>query len=117
MAVDEVEFRFGTIYANKNVPHEKIPVKKTSVMHTSHQEAKPSIDGKQLIPLQLSLDSKIEKTCTFYNAFCDKELPFQETKNPLLCGNERTHSGDTSLSQLEEILKFSDTWSSPPRSR
>ena len=97
-AVDKVERRFGIIYTNEDVPHEKIPVTKASVMHTSHKEAKSPIDGKQLMLLQLSLDSKIKKTGTVYNTLSDKELMLQEAKNPLLSSNEGTHSGEASFS-------------------
>jgi hypothetical protein len=46
VAVDEVKGRFGTIYANEDVSHEKIPVKKSSVMHTPHKVAKSPVDRK-----------------------------------------------------------------------
>ena len=114
VAVDEVKRRFGTIYANEDVPHEKIPMKKASVMHASHKVAKSPIDGKQLILIQFSLDSKIEKTVTVYNALGDKELPLQEAKDPILCGDKGTHSGEALFSQLEEIMKFPDAWSVSP---
>jgi hypothetical protein len=46
VAVDEVKGRFGTIYANEDVSHEKISVKKSSVMHTPHKVAKSPVDRK-----------------------------------------------------------------------
>jgi hypothetical protein len=116
VAVDEVKGRFGTIYANEDIPHEKISVKKTGVMHTSHKVSKSPIDGKQLILIQLFLDSKIEKTVTVCNTLGDKELSLQEPKDTILCGNKGTHSGKASFPQLEEIIKFPDPWSASPGS-
>jgi hypothetical protein len=86
-------------------------------MHTSHKVAQSPIDGKQLILFQPFLDSKIEKTGTVYYTLGDKELPLQEAKDPILCGDEGTHSGEASFSQLEEIMKFPDAWSASPGSR
>jgi len=116
VAVDEVKRWFGTIYANEDVPQEKIPVKKASVMHTPHKISKSPVDGKQLILIQLFLDSKIEKTVTVCNTLCDKELPLQEAKATILCGDKGTHSGEASFSQLEEIIKFPNSWSASPGS-
>ena len=117
VAVDEVKRRFGTSATNEDVPHEKIPVTKASVMHASYKVAQSPIDGKQLILFQLFLDSKIKKTVTVYNTLSDKELVFQEAKDPILCGDEGTHSGEAPFSQLKEIMKFPDAWSASPGSR
>jgi hypothetical protein len=116
VAVDEVKRRFGSISINEDIPHEKIPVTKACVMHTSYKVAQPPIDGEQLILFQLSLDSKIKKTVTVYNTLGDKELTLQEAKDPILCGDEGTHSGEPSFSQLEKIMKFPDAWSTSPGS-
>jgi hypothetical protein len=117
VAVDEVKRRFSTISTNEDVPHEKIPVTKASVMHASYKVAQSPVDGKQLILFQLFLDSKIKKTVTVYNTLSDKELVFQEAKDPILCGDEGTHSGEAPFSQLEEIMKFPDARSASPGSR
>jgi hypothetical protein len=117
VAVDEVKRGFGTISTNEDVPHEKIPVTKACVMHTSHKAAQSPIDGKQLIMFQAFLDSKIKKTLTVYNTLGDKELSFQKAKDPILCGDEGTHSGEASFSQLEKIMKFPDARRSTPGAR
>jgi hypothetical protein len=70
-----------------------------------------------LILVKLFLDSKIEKTVTVYNAFCDKELSLQEAEDAILCGDKGTHSGEASFSQLVEIIKLPDAWSASPGSR
>ena len=44
-------------------------------MHTTHKVTKSPIDEQQLSLLQLSLDSKIEKTVTTLNSLGNKELP------------------------------------------
>ena len=116
VAVDEVKRGFGTISTNEDVPHEKIPVTKACVMHASYKVAQSPIDGKQLILFQPFLDSKIKKTVTVDNTLGDKELSLQEAKDPILCGDEGTHSGEAPFSQLEKIMKFPDAWSTSPGS-
>jgi hypothetical protein len=115
VAVDEVERRFGTICVNQDIPHEKIPVTKPSVMHMPNKVSKSPIDEKQLILLQLSLDSKIEKTVTTLNPLGNKKLPLQKAKNPILCCYERTNRRKASFSQFDKIMIFPDAWSISPR--
>jgi hypothetical protein len=69
-------------------------------MHIPNKVSKSPIDEKQLILLQLSLDSKIEKTATTHNPLGNKELPLQKAKNPILCCNKRSHSRVAFFSQF-----------------